>query len=908
MLKQYQRPLMCSLLTVGVALSAPAFAQDADGEFRLGVNAFEQGRFEEAENHFRNVLKSQPGHGQAVRYRDEAGYRFWVQVLARGGRLATVAKRILKMAEKGAIRERQDPDALREDLRGMWSDDFMTEIETIEKLIAKYGHYVVPEVVSILAERQEDDKRVRVIQLLARLGDEGTLAVVELLEADDVMLQQNAAAILGHTKDVRAIPPLKRLASKTSDPHVKETCFKSIKQINGPDYDTPEYYARVAEAFYQENPLFMVNRYREYVVWKWRDGKLTRRDVPKFRWNEEVAEEFNYDGLDVDPNNQVLWMNLLNTYAQEWTEIEETLRIAQQIQDRGGEVDSEEIEKMKELRQGLAKVKMLVSSRGADGILAALGKSLHDQRAPVSVFLIERLQDVNLDESFLETGGAVTYLPPSERDKDEAPVKKAEPKPEPKKSEPKPKPKPTKVEEDSPKPTKVEDDAPSLDGDDDDGAPSLDGDDDDGAPSLDGDDEAPKRRRRPRRVSQNPFGSVERAGELAWSMRVPTSSQPAARVAAAPKAPVRERVSRAGFRGAGQRQSERAGEALQKGSAKGEVLTGGAALSAALTYGDKRVRYAAAIALAHLNPSVDFSNSEKVMENLIDALGESGQRVVLVVERDRAIRNRVVGLLRELGYMTFGVESGRDGLVRAKSFPSQDLVLVSSELNPDGDGGEPIEIQFIDDLRADYRTKPVKVMVLTPEERAQNMQTLVDDGRALDVVTPEVDKATLSDKLNRAFGSAEDQRDEKARSDKIAERAALAIASLSQGHTKYDINSAADALAKNVRRDTGRPDAVRLACLKALAAIGAPAKGAALEVLLREFRDDTNSIEVRRMLPVAIGELIKAQDVSGDTFQVLKNALKDEDEQIWRNSGRALGKGKLSGEQAREVYSEQRIE
>ena len=85
-------------------------------------------------------------------------------------------------------------------------------------------------------------------------------------------------------------------------------------------------------------------------------------------------------------------------------------------------------------------------------------------------------------------------------------------------------------------------------------------------------------------------------------------------------------------------------------------------------------------------------------------------------------------------------------------------------------------------------------------------------------------------------------------------------------------------------------------------------KGAALEVLLREFRDDTNSIEVRRMLPVAIGELIKAQDVSGDTFQVLKNALKDEDEQIWRNSGRALGKGKLSGEQAREVYSEQRIE
>ncbi|MGE0713211.1 MAG: HEAT repeat domain-containing protein [Planctomycetota bacterium] len=900
-------------LALGVALGlgtllspVTARAQDADGEFRLGVNAFEQGRFEEAEQHFRNVLKSQPDHTQAVRYRDEAGYRFWVQVLARGGRLATVAKRMLSMAEKGAIRERQDAEALREDLRGLWADDFLTEVETIEKLIAKYGHYVVPEVVQILAERQEDEKRVRVIQLLARLGDEGTLAVIELLESDDVMLQQNSAAVLGHCRDVRAIPPLKRLAEKTQDPHVKEAAFKAIKKINGPDYPTPEYYARVSEAFYQENPLFMVNRYREYVVWKWQDGKLSRRDVPKFRWNEEVAEEFAYDGLDVAPNDQTLWMNLLNTYAQEWTEIEETLRVAQQIKDRGGEVDDDELTKMKELQTGLAKVKMLVASRGAEGVLAALGKALHDQRAPVSVFLIERLQDVALDDSWLATGEGVNYLPPAEQSQE---PKREEPKPQPKKEEPKPKqeepkPQPKKVDE-GPKPTKVDDEPKKGPGDD---APPLEDGPGDGAPPLEDGDDKPKPKRRPRRVSQNPFGTVERAGELAWSM----SSLPASetRVAAAPAAAAgAERVTRMGFRGAGQRQDERVKAELQKGSPTGEVMTGGKAISAALTYGDKRVRYAAAIAMAHINPAVEFANGDKVMVNLVDALGESGQRVVLVVERDRATRNRIVGLLRELGYMTFGVESGRDGLVRAKSFPSQDLILVSSELNPGGDGGEPIEIQFIDDLRKDYRTKPVKVMVLTPDERAETMKTLVDEGRALDIVTPQIDKANLGEKLKKAFGSDEDQRDEKARSDKIAERAALAIASLRRGHTKFDITQAADALAKNVRKDAGRPDAVRLACLQALAAIGAPAKAAALEILLKEFRDkDANSLEVRRAIPVAVGELIKAQEVSGDTFQVLKNALKEEDEQVWRNAGHALGKGKLTGEQAREVFQEQRLE
>jgi len=898
---RFARLAGAGILAVGLTCGTAA-AQDADAEFRLGVNAFEQGKFEEAEQHFRNVIKSKPDHTQALRYRDEAGYHFWVKVLARGGRLATVAKRVLKSAEKAAVRERQDADALREDMRGLWADDFMTEVETIEKLIAKYGHYVVPEVVQILAERQEDEKRVRVIQLLARLGNEGTLAVIELLEAEDVGLQQNAATILGHTKDVRAIPPLKRLAGKSSDPHVKEACFNSIKKIQGPDFQTPEYFARVAEAFYQENPLFMVNRYQEYVVWKWRDGKLTQREVPRFRWNEEVAEEFSYDGLEVDPENQVLWMNLLNTYAQEWTEIEETLRTAQLVKSRGGEVDDDELAKMEELKTGLAKVKMLVASRGANGVLDALGKALKDQRAPVAVFLIERLQDINLDEAFLEGGGAINYLPPSEQDKE------PEKAPEPEKT---PEPAPTRVDEspsEQPAPTRVDEGSGDSGGDSGSGeggsgggddAPSLDDDDDD-APSLDDDDDepAPKpRRRRPRRVSQaSPFGSVQGTGELAWSAKVDTT------LAAAP----RERVKRLAKRSPS-RQSTTAGEEVKKG-APGEILTGGKAISAALTYGDKRVRYAAAIALAHLNPAKEFANSPKVMENLIDALGESGQRVVMVVERDRSNRNRVVGLLRELGYMTFGVESGEDGIIRAKSFPSQDLIIVSSELNPDGDGGEPIEIQFIDYLRDDYRTKPVKIMVLTPEDRVDTMKTLVDQQRAIDVITPNVDKATLSDKLNQAFGSSEDQEDEKNRSDKIAERAALAIASLDVDHTKFEITKAATALAKNIRRDTGRPDSVRLACLKALAAIGPAGKSASLEILLREFQDDTNSIEVRRAIPTAIGEVIKGQVVSGDTFQVLKNALKQDDQGVWTNAGRALGKGKLTGPQAREVYEEQRLE
>ncbi|RMG15221.1 MAG: hypothetical protein D6731_08810 [Planctomycetota bacterium] len=893
------RQAALGLLSCTVICLRPALAQSPDAEFRNGVAAFEQGEFEQAERHFRNVLKSQPDHEQALRYRDEAGYRFWVKVLARGGRLATVARRILKAAEKAAIRERQDVEQLRADLRGLFDDDFMTEIETVEKVIAKYGHYVVPELVDVLGDRREDDKRVRAIALLHRLGDEATLALIELLEADDnVTLQQNTAVVLGHIGDVRAVPALKRLAERTSDPHVKDAANRAISQIKGPSFGTAEYYARVAEAFYQENPVFLVNRYREYVVWKWKEGKLTRRDVPKFRWNEEVAEEFAYDGLSVDPENQVLWASLLNTLAQEWTEIDEALRVAQQVQDKGGEVDEDAVARMQEMRERLAKVKMLVASRGPEDVLAALGKALADQRAPNAVFLIERLQELNLDPSLLAGGGAITYLPAAERSEGSGGGLGSQPAPaaggasapasggaSSSDAGSQPAPQPTEVggDDEAPsldddEPVEPDDEAPSLDDEGDDEAPSLDDEDDDEAPSLDDEEEAP-RRRQPRRVSR----------------ARPVAPAPGRR---------RVRTTRMAFR------ESAALNGAEQLSAQGsdEILTGGAALSAALTYGDKRVRYAAAIALAHLNPTSDFANSDQVMVNLIDALGESGQRVILVVERDRGARNRIVGLLRELGYMAFGVEDGLGGLMRAKAFPGEDLIIVSSELNPDGLGGDPLEFQFIDSLREDYRTRHIKCMVLTPEERVDEMQTLVDDGRAIDVITPEIDKATLSDKLLQAFGSDAEQRDEKARSDKIAERAALAIASIQQGHTRFAVASAAAALAKNVRRDSGRPDAVRLACLKALQTVGPAAREAALSVLVSEFQDETNSIEVRRELARAMGEVSKGSPLPDEAFQLLKAALASEDEELWRAAGYALGKAKLSGAQALEVFNEQRLD
>ncbi|MBI3722579.1 hypothetical protein HY251_01285, partial [bacterium] len=173
-------------------------AAEPDEAFREGVRAFDEGRFEDAEKAFREVLKAKPSDEQARLYRDEASYQFWVKVLARGGNLAVLGQRILSAAERGAKRDRQDPAKIKRVIDLFMADDdkehdLATQMGAMEEAIALHGHYIVPYLVDALGQRREDDKRVRVIGLLARLGEEGVLALLQCLKSGEALTRQNAA-------------------------------------------------------------------------------------------------------------------------------------------------------------------------------------------------------------------------------------------------------------------------------------------------------------------------------------------------------------------------------------------------------------------------------------------------------------------------------------------------------------------------------------------------------------------------------------------------------------------------------------------------------------------------------------------------------------------------------------------
>jgi HEAT repeat protein len=806
-------------------------------KFRQGVSAFEEERFADAVKLFEEVIALRPGHDLALELRDEAGYQLFVQMLAKGGDVGTVARKLLELTESARLKARADVEAIRKALRLLKDDDFTVRYRAMEEISAKYGQYVIPYLVEALGDRRDDEYRVTVITLLTKLGEDAVLPLVEICKSEDSFTRQNAAAILGHIRDIRAIPVLKKLADDPNESkHVRTEAAQALWRITGKESSTlesaKEYYYSLADRYYKEAPRVMINNYKEWVLWQWKEGKLVPRVLPRYSWNENVAEQLCYDGLETDSTYQPLWTLLLDVYFAELVEVESTLQLAKDKVDRGT-ISQEEVDQLQAARERLRKVSVLCSLRGKRALYRALKKALEDRNVLVAVAIIRALRDLKVDGSLLPAAGTslAGYIKagmrvfPKEVIRPTVPetpeVEPVAPPPEPTLEEPTLEEKPKEEPKPKPKP----------------------------------------RPKRPRRISRVPRG---RRIPLAINLLLPMP--PAA---------------------------------VGNGD---EGFPAGASLAAALTYFDKRVRYAAAEALARLNPKSAFADYERVVENLSDAVGETGTRVILVVERDDNIRNRIMGILRELNYMPFGVESGIEAEQRARSFPSEDLIIVSTELNVKGEAKDFTATQFIDRLREDYRTNEIPVLVLTPRTKEEHVRGLVET-RAAGVITPDIDRTVLRDKLEEIFSSEKARRDSKARATAVAKSAAEALASLDPKRTIFNLGKAVPALTAALEK---QPDEVRIPAMRALGNLQAKE---ALDKLAWVFTNKENRKPARVAAADAMGDIMKGgAGITPKIFVALKEALKEPDMDIFEACGRALGKARLTEDQYRKVFIEQRID
>jgi hypothetical protein len=103
----------------------------------------------------------------------------------------------------------------------------------------------------------------------------------------------------------------------------------------------------------------------------------------------------------------------------------------------------------------------------------------------------------------------------------------------------------------------------------------------------------------------------------------------------------------------------------------------------ALSYGDRAVRFEAAIALASARPAATYAGADSVVPLLGEAVSQTGQPTAVLVMPATADINANAPALNAAGYQTIGVTSAGDIAAQLAEVPAVDVVVLSTQLSPE---------------------------------------------------------------------------------------------------------------------------------------------------------------------------------------------------------------------------------
>ncbi len=786
--------LIAALAAPAIAgFSGRALAEDLDEDvtskietlFREAVDLFEIGKYNESRSRLQRVLELDPKAAEAWKLVKMAGDLIIIQMMTEAdmGREARVIWELYRLHE---MRLKRQPDLIKR-LVAMAIDPQKhprRRWDAMERL-TEVGQFVIPSLVDALGN--ELDHQVRALASLTarKMGPQATLPVIELLkyrpaegEVDkrSRLIRENAALILGDLKDKRALAALKRVAEVEKDSVLRKYALMSLQRITGLSgveelKSAQDYYYLQADRYLRELAgVADEAREADGVIWRLElvGGvlKLVDRQVPRFAWNELMAEQACYDCMSVDPNYEVIYPLFAETIASQIAELWELLDIALE-RPVGRPFTEEEVTDVKSREK-----KLLVEDLSLDspGRLYVSTTALKVPRLPVRRNLLlsalgpvyvyrainKCLGDARQDERELPKLAAIVLC--------------------------------------------------------------------DAAHALDPD------------------------GRL---LPKPGRAAPA-----------------------------------RKGKGRGAPAAGlaeGAPLIEALRFPDERVRYAAAISLARMNPPQPFDGAEDVVAVLARAIGESGALQVLLVVEDPSIRNELKGKLQELDIGITVADTARDAAERAIGFPPPDVVLISPKLEKNGNAR-----WLLESLLEDPRSRGMPAAIITSYDARDEDKAIFRNNENVKGYVPIEDTGKeLRELIEKVASMRATPIMSKKRSEELSVNAAEALCGINPHLARINgmqIEQAAEACIDAL---ANRRDAVRRPCIDALGRFGI---ARAHDKLVELLGDQGQTLDIR----VAAGRAVSLITPEAGFARLLEMADNEQEKYILRYLA-AEGLGHASG-------------
>ncbi len=312
------------------------------------------------------------------------------------------------------------------------------------------------------------------------------------------------------------------------------------------------------------------------------------------------------------------------------------------------------------------------------------------------------------------------------------------------------------------------------------------------------------------------------------------------------------------------------------------IALDGSPLVDALSYPDRRVRYAAAEAIVGIGPTQPIRDGSKVMTNLAQALSETAFHVALLFEEDDVRAEEIRPLLREAGVLPVLVRTQTDALTAVREAPPKDILILSGEL-------KRVDIaEAIANLRRVYTAAATPLIVIAPKGEEAKLRERLNKENAVYVTRP-LTAGAVRAAVEEVLKGAPEPKNREA-SVRYAASAASTLASIIPAASIFRLDDALDALLENLA-SANQPDSVRIPCCQAVAHAANPR---AIPFLTQTYVDPKASKDLRLTILRAIGACAGSQpalteEAAKRVSEVLINAATNSDPDVRRAAALAIG-------------------
>ena len=158
------------------------------------------------------------------------------------------------------------------------------------------------------------------------MGRNAVVPLIEALNTKNPFLKQQVAILLGHIKDIRALPDLKKILENPREKkEVKKYVALAVERIARRKpialSSAKKLYYRKALAYYRNKEGYRPILTFNWLFWKWQDNQLVSQVIPEFSYNEIMAEQACYNALAIDANMKKVWALLARIYYSQYTEV-----------------------------------------------------------------------------------------------------------------------------------------------------------------------------------------------------------------------------------------------------------------------------------------------------------------------------------------------------------------------------------------------------------------------------------------------------------------------------------------------------------------------------------------------------------------------------------------------------------